>query len=57
MILHFSHIGLTDGRTFMFPFGWIQAPRLWRPVRSPYLYADKSWRTQALARFERDRAG
>src|SRR3954452_13866854 len=22
MILHFSHIGLTDGRTFMVPFGW-----------------------------------
>ena len=21
MILHFSHMGLTDGRTFMFPFG------------------------------------
>jgi hypothetical protein len=21
MILHFSHIGLTDGRTFMCPFG------------------------------------
>src|SRR5215212_10581617 len=21
MILHFSHIGLTDGRTFMMPFG------------------------------------
>jgi len=21
MILHFSHIGLTDGRTFMEPFG------------------------------------
>jgi hypothetical protein len=24
MILHFSHIGLTDGRTFMIPFDWIQ---------------------------------
>src|SRR3954452_1786509 len=22
MILHFSHIGFTDGRTFMIPFGW-----------------------------------
>jgi hypothetical protein len=21
MILHFSHIGFTDGRTFMIPFG------------------------------------
>src|SRR5919197_4087032 len=35
MILHFSHMGLTDGRTFMFPFGWIPAPRLWPPVRLP----------------------
>jgi hypothetical protein len=26
MILHFSHIGLTDGLTFMFPFGgWVPA--------------------------------
>jgi hypothetical protein len=23
-ILHFSHIGLTDGLTFMIPFGWIR---------------------------------
>jgi hypothetical protein len=23
MILHFSHIGLTEGRTFMFPSGWL----------------------------------
>src|SRR5919197_4591760 len=36
MILHFSHIGLTDGRTFMVPFGWItRTGRLWRPVRPP----------------------
>src|SRR5215475_3701277 len=36
MILHFSHIGFTDGRTFMVPFGWItRTGRLWRPVRSP----------------------
>src|ERR1051325_6174934 len=33
MILHFSHIGLTDGRTFMIPFGWFQSPRLWQPGR------------------------
>jgi hypothetical protein len=26
MILHFSHMGLTDGRTFMFPFDWIPSP-------------------------------
>jgi hypothetical protein len=31
MILHFSHIGLTDGRTFMVPFGWIQTGWLWWP--------------------------
>jgi hypothetical protein len=24
MILHFSHIGLTDGRTFMVPFGEVE---------------------------------
>jgi hypothetical protein len=35
MILHFSHIGLTDGRTFMIPFDWIPARRLWLPVRPP----------------------
>jgi hypothetical protein len=28
MILHFSHIGLTDGRTFMIPFGWSGDPAL-----------------------------
>jgi len=26
MILHFSHIGLTDGLTFMIPFGWSRRP-------------------------------
>jgi hypothetical protein len=26
MILHFSHIGLTDGRTFMIPFGLVRRP-------------------------------
>jgi hypothetical protein len=25
MILHFSHIGLTDGRTFMFPFSGLSS--------------------------------
>jgi len=36
MILHFSHIGLTDGRTFMVPFGvMIQTGWLWRPERLP----------------------
>src|SRR5688572_7857068 len=32
MILHFSHIGLTDGRTFMIPFGsHLRRCRLWPP--------------------------
>src|SRR2546423_12083959 len=35
MILHFSHIGLTDGRTFMGPFEWSPAARLWPPFRRP----------------------
>jgi hypothetical protein len=35
MILHFSHIGLTDGRTFMIPFGWFRSTRLWLPGRLP----------------------
>jgi len=26
MILHFSHIGFTDGLTFMIPFGWSRRP-------------------------------
>jgi hypothetical protein len=26
MILHFSHIGFTDGLTFMIPFGWSLRP-------------------------------
>jgi hypothetical protein len=36
MILHFSHIGFTDGRTFMIPFGGLgPATWLWLPVRQP----------------------
>jgi hypothetical protein len=36
MILHFSHIGLTDGLTFMIPFsGYVPATRLWLPLRQP----------------------
>jgi hypothetical protein len=36
MILHFSHIGLTDGLTFMIPFGaLVPATRLWLPLRLP----------------------
>jgi hypothetical protein len=36
MILHFSHIGFTDGRTFMIPFGW-SSTGLWLPGRPPLL--------------------
>ena len=56
MILHFSHIGLTDGLTFMIPFGgWVPAARLWLPLSAA---ATKSW-INALARaynlaFEQD---
>jgi hypothetical protein len=36
MILHFSHIGLTDGLTFMIPFGgWVPAAQLWLPFWPP----------------------
>jgi hypothetical protein len=40
MILHFSHIGLTDGRTFMIPFGCAPAPRLWLPRGRRYRVED-----------------
>jgi hypothetical protein len=34
--LHFSHIGLTDGLTFMIPFRRsVPATRLWLPLRPP----------------------
>src|SRR5919204_2572505 len=36
MILHFSHIGFTDGRTFMVPFEEFgPVARLWPPWRLP----------------------
>jgi hypothetical protein len=36
MILHFSHIGFTDGLTFMIPFsGCVPSTRLWLPLRPP----------------------
>jgi hypothetical protein len=36
MILHFSHIGFTDGRTFMVPFEEFgPVARLWPPFRLP----------------------
>src|SRR5437667_10254961 len=42
MILHFSHIGLTDGRTFMIPFGdCFPAARLWLPHGPPLPVEEK----------------
>jgi hypothetical protein len=35
MTLHFSHIGLTDGLTFMIPFRLLSGDRLWRPPGPP----------------------
>jgi hypothetical protein len=55
MILHFSHIGLTDGLTFMIPFGgWVPAARLWLPLWPPLPgRGDALTRTNYLA-FEQD---
>src|SRR5436305_6660245 len=41
MTLHFSHIGLTDGRTFMGPFDWNPATWLWPPLRQPLPRPDR----------------
>jgi len=54
MILHFSHIGLTDGLTFMIPFGWSGD----RALAAVMAAATRSWinafaRADALA-FEQD---
>ena len=43
MILHFSHIGFTDGLTFMCPFGLICATWLWLPFRLPLHTRSKSF--------------
>jgi hypothetical protein len=42
MILHFSHIGFTDGRTFMIPFGSV--------TRAPALAAVKGRRYRSRTR-------
>jgi hypothetical protein len=42
MILHFSHIGLTDGRTFMIPFGLV--------ISEPALAAVKGCRYRSPTR-------
>src|SRR2546423_636821 len=41
MTLHFSHMGLTDGRTFMGPFDWNPATWLWPPLRQPLPRPDR----------------
>jgi hypothetical protein len=41
--LHFSHIGLTDGRTFMIPFGVDPGGTLWLPVRPPLRSPGAVW--------------
>src|SRR3954471_17021036 len=46
MILHFSHIGFTDGLTFMCPFGLICATRLWLPFRLPLHARSKVFRAR-----------
>src|SRR5450755_3722641 len=58
MILHFSHMGLTEGRTFtaeirsLLGVIWTGFPsaRLWRPVRSPLRHrgAARSTKLHAL---------
>jgi hypothetical protein len=49
MILHFSHIGFTDGRTFMIPFGSV--------ISEPALAAVKGCRYRSAdARARRGRA-
>jgi hypothetical protein len=50
MILHFSHIGLTDGRTFMIPFGSSnQRSRLWLPHEAAATGRGKRAHTHAQA--------
>jgi hypothetical protein len=48
MILHFSHIGLTDGRTFMIPFGSV--------ISDPALAAAKGRRYRTPTRAHANRA-
>jgi hypothetical protein len=48
MILHFSHMGLTDGLTFMIPFSsWVPTTRLWLPPGPPLPVEEVPERTQA----------
>jgi hypothetical protein len=53
MILHFSHIGFTDGRTFMILFQFFArdpAPGLWRPRGRRYPVAERVHATEVANR-------
>jgi hypothetical protein len=54
MILHFSHIGLTDGLTFMIPFGWSLRPGSGCRDGSRYRVVVLPWCTEPSAHFEQD---
>jgi hypothetical protein len=54
MILHFSHIGLTDGLTFMIPFGWFRRPGSGCRGGRRYLVVDESLSHAHGIAFERD---
>jgi hypothetical protein len=54
MILHFSHIGFTEGRTFIKSlFDWV--PRRGSGCRFGFRYRGADNRTANQRRFERDR--
>jgi hypothetical protein len=55
MILHFSHMGLTDGLTFMFPFECDPAAQLWPPFRPPLPRRGRCLQ-QKTRPYERDQA-
>src|SRR3954451_14440561 len=46
MILHFSHIGLTEGRTFIIPFQLGPTTWLWLPFRRPLPVAEEPARAR-----------
>jgi hypothetical protein len=54
MILHFSHIGLTDGLTFMIPFGWFPRPGSGCRSGRRYQIVDTLSRAQDDLAFEQD---
>jgi hypothetical protein len=54
MILHFSHIGLTDGLTFMIPFGWSLRPGSGRRDGCRYRVVVLPSPTKLLGAFEQD---